>query len=674
VAKAKAFASGTAGYHMAYAPRLGDQSSALATGCTIARAPPLAARPAVLRCRCGATAEGGSKSAGPTGQRLSVKLFGWRLSFAGGEVAVQPGSHPAETPCSSLQSSLAQAGSLDEALEVLETALLVSERASSPVVRDIDTCTSRNTRESEDGPSIDPGDSTAALETLARLGGARAGGLARSRLKAALKVLLSRMGNTMGQYGPSELAGTSWALAKLRRPTAAVFQLVQQRVVLGDLLPSFSGVDLSRMLWAFASSGARAPQLFAAAAPFVASEVERLPGEALVDTLWAYAVESQTAPGTNPHTTTVFEAALPLASGYAANRALKPAALAKLLWAYSKARVPAPQLFAASSKQLTAGMASLKPAALARLAFAVGTAVEVPDPERESLLESVEMASVAAADKFNAGELADLVAGFSQSGSSAQALYSAVARQAASTIGSYKPKHLVALASAFVAAGYDAPALFAAVQRRSVAMIDRFTPVEMTDILWAFATCRVEAPELFNAVQEHMAMYLRGYQPKQLANTVWAYATTANPPSSEMLDNVEAQALTCLDYFSTDDIANTVWAYAKLGHCAPRLFSAVQQQVVSRLDDFNSDELVTILWSYVAGCAKRDRSFLELLVGRLGARRSELDSQQLCNLARVELALGIRHPDSSPLLPKELHEAAMCAWDDNLDDQDVPVL
>ncbi|KAJ8601610.1 hypothetical protein CTAYLR_008466 [Chrysophaeum taylorii] len=152
-------------------------------------------------------------------------------------------------------------------------------------------------------------------------------------------------------------------------------------------------------------------------------------------------------------------------------REFNPQNLANTAWAFARAGIDAPQLFAAIADAALSRLGEFNPQDLANTAWAVATA-----------------------------------------GIEAPRLFAVIADDLANT------------AWAVATAGIEAPRLFAVIADVIPSRLKEFNPQNLANTAWAVATAGIEAPQLFDAIALAVRSLLGEFNPQELANAAWAFA------------------------------------------------------------------------------------------------------------------------------------------------------
>ncbi|KAJ8607233.1 hypothetical protein CTAYLR_010370 [Chrysophaeum taylorii] len=164
-------------------------------------------------------------------------------------------------------------------------------------------------------------------------------------------------------------------------------------------------------------------------------------------------------------------------------REFNPRDLANTAWAFAKAGIEAPHLFAAIADAAHSRLGEFKPPELANTSWA-----------------------------------------FAKAGIEAPQLFDTIALAARSWLGQFNPQQLAITAWAFATAGIEAPQLFDAIALEARSWLGEFNPQDLANSAWAFATTGIKAPQLFDAIAVAALSRLGEFNPQELANTAWVFA------------------------------------------------------------------------------------------------------------------------------------------------------
>ncbi|KAJ1459921.1 hypothetical protein M885DRAFT_36163 [Pelagophyceae sp. CCMP2097] len=191
-----------------------------------------------------------------------------------------------------------------------------------------------------------------------------------------------------------------------------------------------------------------------------------------------------------------------------------PRHLAHVAWAFSTARVDAPQLFDALAAAASRKMVDFEPKDVASLAWSFSAARCISP----ALLEAVALEASKNISEYGAQALANTVWAFAKARVPAPALFQAVAEAAPVKLQDFKPAELAMMVWAFATARFKARAFFQQVAEHAVNVMQSFAPQNLANIAWAYATANAKAPELFHALAAEAEMKISGFDTQNLAN------------------------------------------------------------------------------------------------------------------------------------------------------------
>jgi hypothetical protein len=161
-------------------------------------------------------------------------------------------------------------------------------------------------------------------------------GMARLRFEPAA-VTISLLGAgampRLGEFEPQNLANTVWAFATLGVPAPQLFDAIALDSV--QRIGNFKPQELANTAWAFATLGVLAPQLFEAIARESEQRIGSFIPQGLANTAWAFATLGVPA-------TQLFEAIARESEQHIGS--FKTQGLANTAWAFATLGTPAPQL------------------------------------------------------------------------------------------------------------------------------------------------------------------------------------------------------------------------------------------------------------------------------------------------------------------------------------------
>ena len=491
----------------------------------------------------------------------------------------------------------------------------------------------------------------------------------RNRLKRVASQHLERhITERTSDYDAYSLAFCAHKLAKMGVGGKSTFRAIEKEALIK--LRFFKPRGFANLLWAFATAGAEAPQLFEAVDRHLQSHqglLDEFKPQELSNILWAFAKSSSEAPQ-------LFEAVYAhLQSNPGLLDDFKPQGFSNLLWAFATAGAEAPQLFEAVYAHLQS---------------------------HQGLLH-----------EFKPQGFSNLLWAFATAGAEAPQLFEAVDRHLQSHQGllhEFKPQELSNTLWAFAKSSAEAPQLFEAVYahlQSNPGLLDEFKPQGFSNLLWAYATVEEKATKLFEAVDAHLHTnpgLLKGFKPQELSNLLWAYATAGEkaPKLFETVD-VHLQANPgLLKRFNPQGISMLLWAYARQGHDAHGLFDLISKQIALRLDDFSSQHLSMAVRAYAVlyhplddivfqGALQRavddpnaftpqalanimnaavvfeklDVQTLMVLASAMGSM--DLQEEEYHSVFQSCLGVQLTSPESSPesLLSGPMHDSAKSLWE-----------
>eukprot|EP00899_Mesostigma_viride_P012660 jgi/Mesvir1/21395/Mv20875-RA.1 len=293
---------------------------------------------------------------------------------------------------------------------------------------------------------------------------------------------------------------------------------------------------------------------------------------------------------------------------------LGPQNMAMTLWAYGSARVPSPRLLTSVTQHLRAtGMAAFQPQEMAMLAWSyarLGGGADggpLPQVEAESLARGLA--------EFNGQDLANIVWAFATAGTTAPALFNAVAREVEQRFrftGSllfFQPQHLSMLVWSFAKAGCAAPPVFRAVETEMTGRgFASFDPQGLSMAVWAFASGTPDkgasSKQLFELIAVEVCSKMSSgstFLPQELAMLAWSFATGGHSAPGLFAAVARDVCRRRWGPFEEQDMAMILWAYATAGVMAPELFESAKGELSvgsDRMAAFTPMGLSMVAWAY----------------------------------------------------------------------------
>jgi len=203
---------------------------------------------------------------------------------------------------------------------------------------------------------------------------------------------------------------------------------------------------LANSVWAFATAGVAAPQLFEAVAIEASRRIKEFNSQKLANTVWAFATAGVTAPQ-------LFEAV-----AIEALRKIKKfnsQNLANTAWAFATSDVAAPQLFEAIARQAQIRINEFNPQAVANAAWAFATA-----------------------------------------GVAAPKLFEAIASEALRRVKEFKSQEVANTAWAFACVGWEQNHIFEEFGSAIAGDLDKFEDLELSQLYVVALHVHIESPDL----------------------------------------------------------------------------------------------------------------------------------------------------------------------------------
>eukprot|EP00873_Tetraselmis_striata_P013637 jgi/Tetstr1/433901/TSEL_023081.t1 len=484
-------------------------------------------------------------------------------------------------------------------------------------------------------------------------------------LSGALPLLYAHVTEQTEAYGPRELAGVAFALAKLQCSSGPVWEsLVRQAAATAE---AFRAAEAARTLRALAVSRVRVPllaelayllagrvtagaatlsphqladaawalgklscapeaeerdELLSAALDDLAPSVETVAargqgGEGsapafsafdLASIAWVYATVARDAPGVFA---AVGAAAIPRLAEF------RPKGMAMLLWGFASSGTPAEKLFAAAGDAVAADLGAYSPQSLSMVVWSFAKA----GIKHEHLLARV-VAHVEAAPGTLATSspqaLANLLWGLAQQRVAASpAFLSAAAAEFSERMRAFNAAELTMTAWAFATAGLREPSLYHTlwqeVMHRKAA---HFSPDQMAQLVWVFATAERRAPHVFDMVARHVPQHLPRLSSRSLSRCAWAFATARYPAPQLMGALSNTLCARCPGGASSTELAITMWAVGTSGASLDRIAACVDRRLAAEPSSFKMREL----WAIHRACTAQGRDPPAGLLVEMAAR------------------------------------------------------
>ena len=536
----------------------------------------------------------------------------------------------------------------------------------------------------------------------------------RNRLRRVVSQHLERhITERTSDYDAFSLAFCAHKLAKMRVGRTSTFNAIEKEALVK--MRGFKPRGIANLLWAYATAGAEAPQLFEAVDNHLQSNpglLDEFKPQGFSNTLWAFAKSSAEA----PQLFTAVERHIQSHQGLLDE--FKPQQLSNLLWAFAKSSSDAPQLFEAVYAHLQSHRGLLdefNPQNFSNLLWAYATA-QAKAPKLFEAVYAHLQANPGLLGDFTPQGFSNLLWAYATAGEKAPKLFEAVYAHLQANPGllkGFQPQGFSMLLWAYATDEEKAPKLFEAVDAHLQAnpgLLKGFDAQSFSMLLWAYATAGENAPKLFEAVDAHLQAdpgLLRDFTPQGFSNLLWAYAT-AEEKATKLFDAMDAHLEAnpgLLDRFKPQEFSMLLWAYAQQGHGAHGLFDLISKHIAQRLDEFNPQSLSMVLRAYavlyhpfddnvIQGALQRamdepseftpqdlanimnaavvfeklDAETLKVLVSAMAS--TELQEEEYCSVFQSCLGVQLTSPDSSPesLLSGPMHDSAKSLWQEQAKD------
>jgi hypothetical protein len=256
--------------------------------------------------------------------------------------------------------------------------------------------------------------------------------------------------------------------------------------------------------------------------------------------------------------------------------------------------------------------------------------------EAPALFDVIATRALPLSEQFNPQELSKTMWAFAKAGHEAPALFDAIATRALPLLEQFNPQDLSKTVWAFATAGRAAPALFDTIATWAPALLEQFNPQDLSNTVWAFATADHEAPALFSAIATQALPILGKFNPQKLSNTVWAFAR-CDFRAPGLFAALGAAAQPLLDRFNPIGLSMIVCEFAKVGAPALALFAGAAKD---RVGQFHPFQLVLLAQACAATRHPTDptahhpdtRELLTAIAERVLSATHEFDLPQLQQL------------------------------------------
>ncbi|KAK9819832.1 hypothetical protein WJX72_002889 [[Myrmecia] bisecta] len=435
---------------------------------------------------------------------------------------------------------------------------------------------------------------------------------------------------------PHELVRILLALCKLGHRPTGLLRDVTQRMAEPAYLQAFTFLDLTMLVWSFASAN-HSPGSAALAA--IADRVQ-----ALTNMLWSYSKLAYRHEG-------LFAVCGPLLEANAG--LLQPVHLADAARAYAKfGNAPAPLMDAIAARAV-AVIDDFSTNDIMRLIAAFGSLGLQP----QELLEAVDLWADRQLRHLSPQALSIAMWTFARMGNASPNLLQTAAACAQRQVSAFTPLQLSRMAWAFAKLGHSAPEFMRGVAHILKERVAEFEAKPVSNTLWALAKAglpRQVMEEVLDVVSRDLQPRMKGFGAQSLANTLWAFASFAHPPSPQFMANLSEAAVLQLKTFEPQGVANLVWAYAKLGYQPKPLLQLIADQAPAQIRSFEPQHLANLMWGYAKLGYNPGRPFCASLTGAAQAQLHAFKSQEMFNMAWACARLKYHAPKFMDPLAKEV--------------------
>eukprot|EP00899_Mesostigma_viride_P010310 jgi/Mesvir1/19280/Mv10356-RA.1 len=430
----------------------------------------------------------------------------------------------------------------------------------------------------------------------------------------------------MGEFTCQGISNTVWAFATAGCAARQLYAVVEAEVVSRGLA-EFSAQSIANTMWSFATVGYGSSAMFRAVEEEVLSRgLPDFHSQGIASLVWAFAKVSQGGER-------LFEAVevAILARGLGEFNAQ---GVVNCLWAFATTGRGGRQLYDLFEETLTARrLHAFSPQGITNALWAFATAGRGAPP----FYSMVEAEVVSRGFKgFTPQGIANTVWAFATAGYESEGIYEVVeAETVRRGLRGFTSQGIVNTMWAFATAGRGSPQLYAAVEAEVVVRgLSEFNPQDIANVVWAFAKAGRGSHRLYQVVLDEITLRgMGGFNAQNIANTIWAFATV-DRACDELCALVAAEVVARgLGGFSPQSIANTMWAFACTGYDNRQLYAAVEAAVVSRgLADFNAQCIVNTLWAF-AKAREGGKPFFDAMEAEVVARgMQEFTPQSTANI------------------------------------------
>ena len=444
-------------------------------------------------------------------------------------------------------------------------------------------------------------------------------------LKECLRTIAEKAVSEISCFKSQELSNLAWALATAGVSHWRVMDEIANKAtqIINELRPQ----ELSILIWSFGKlhvPNSRA--LFDAITTEAKGRFSDFKPQELSNTVWAVATT-----GYDAGSDFWDRAANEMIHHFESDLRRGPVAyatrtqhIANFLWAAAKAQpsIALDRLFDVGGRLMIARINEAKTQEMGNVVWAFATAKIEGCPE---VFDRIADAATPLLPRFVAQNMANMVWAFATANHRNDALFLAIAAEAAERADEFNPQELANALWAFPTAGvaYPRPFLDAFVNA-SIAKISGFTEQGLANVGWALSTSGVagDYPEYFSALETEVLPRLPSFSHQALANIPWSYAN-AEIASSRLFNAVAHEIVngTMITEFQPQEFTNLAWAFARNGHHVPEVYDALAQAVLAHAARHGNDllrgnlgaqELANVAWAYA--CADHvDPGLLSLL-------------------------------------------------------------
>lgn len=377
--------------------------------------------------------------------------------------------------------------------------------------------------------------------------------------------------------GSRELAGVSWALAKLSQHSFS-----RSGDVIGSLAAAavgdFESDDLAKLAWGFAHVGVTHRTLFSAISEDVLTRRGRMSPQCLSCFAWSFA---SVRAGSVVLLRSLADGALRQVQD------LAPQGIANVAWAVAISN-PDDACSAAQCRAFAeAALGRLHDFKSAEMAGLTWAMARTSACGATALLRAFELEVVPRLSGFRAQEIASMIWAFARVSVVDGAFFRCACREVLAKISNFKTRELANVAWAVATAAVKDAKLLRTIQEQAIPKFKHFTPQGIANMVWAYASARVKSSELFCIAADTAVVKIAEFKAQELSNSVWSFAA-ARLHARAFFQAAAAEVSSKRKSCTPENLSKVAWAFGKLVLDAPELLQVLAEEARAKLDHFRS--------------------------------------------------------------------------------------